>query len=286
MSADLRDARSVDEQLAEVAAVMSASADPAAGAPWDRGDAPATIKVGIDLGTAYTVVVALDAADAVLAGAYERADVVRDGVVVDFLGAVDVVRRLTAQVATRLGRPLDRAQGAYPPGVPASDVRAVRHVIEACDLDCAGLIDEPSAANAVLGLRDGVVVDVGGGTTGLAVVADGQIVHTADEATGGHHLTLVIAGALGVAYDEAERLKCDPSQQARLLPLVRPVMEKVAAIVASHTSGFVVPIIHLVGGSTAFPGFAEAVADASGIPTVRPAHPLFVTPLGIARLAS
>ena len=49
---------------------------------------------------------------------------------------------------------------------------------------CTGLVDEPSAANAVLGLRDGVVVDVGGGTTGIAVVRDGEVVHTADEATG------------------------------------------------------------------------------------------------------
>jgi ethanolamine utilization protein EutJ len=164
-------------------------------------------------------------------------------------------------------------------------VRAVAHVIEAADMDCTGLVDEPSAANEVLGLRDGVVVDVGGGTTGIAVVSGGRVVHTADEPTGGTHLSLVIAGALGISLDVAERLKKDPDEQRRLLPLVRPVMEKVASIIVANTAGWPVPRIYLVGGSVAFPGFAEAVSQASGLEAVVPVHPLFVTPLGIARSA-
>ena len=243
---------------------------------------PRVVKVGVDLGTAYTVLVVLDERDAPLAVAYERADVVRDGVVVDFVGATDVVRRLKADVEERLGVRLGAAHGAYPPGVALSEVRAVQHVIEAAEMDCSGLVDEPTAANAVLGLRDGAVVDVGGGSTGIAVVADGKVVHTADEATGGTHLSLVIAGALGVSLEEAEALKTDPAEQARLLPLVRPVMEKVAGIVVRHTRGWPMPTVALVGGSVAFPGFADAVAEASGLDAAVPVSPLFVTPLGIA----
>jgi ethanolamine utilization protein EutJ len=178
--------------------------------------------------------------------------------------------------------PIEAAHGAYPPGVPLSEVRAVQHVIEAADLACSGLVDEPTAANAVLGLRDGVVVDVGGGTTGVAVVRDGQVVHTADEATGGTHLSLVVAGALGIGFDEAEALKQDPAQQRRLFPLVRPVMEKVATIVARNTAGWPVPVVCLVGGSVAFPGFADVVSQVAGVEAVVPVSPLFVTPLGIA----
>ena len=243
---------------------------------------PRVVKVGVDLGTAYTVIVVLDEHDAPLAVAYERADVVRDGVVVDFVGATDVVRRLKADVEERPGVRLGAAHGAYPPGVALSEVRAVQHVIEAAEMDCSGLVDEPTAANAVLGLRDGAVVDVGGGSTGIAVVADGRVVHTADEATGGTHLSLVIAGALGVSLEEAEALKTDAAEQARLLPLVRPVMEKVAGIVVRHTRGWPVPTVALVGGSVAFPGFADAVAEASGLDAAVPVSPLFVTPLGIA----
>ncbi len=243
------------------------------------------LKAGVDLGTAYTVLVVLDEQDRPLAGAYEFANVVRDGVVTDYIGAVDLLRRLKKDVEARLGVAISGAHGAFPPGVPMSDVRAVQHVIEASGMECSGLIDEPSAANAVLQLRDGVVVDVGGGTTGVAVVQDGRVVHTADEPTGGTHLTLVIAGALRIPFDEAEAMKKDPAQQQRLFPLVRPVMEKVATIVARSTAGWPAPMVYLVGGSAAFPGFADAVSAASGLTAVVPVAPLFVTPLGIARSA-
>ena len=156
---------SLARTMAAVEAALSAGPRPSS--------PPRVVKVGVDLGTAYTVLVVLDEHDAPLAVAYERADVVRDGVVVDFVGAVDVVRRLKADVEERLGVRLGAAHGAYPPGVALSEVRAVQHVIEAAEMDCSGLVDEPTAANAVLGLRDGAVVDVGGGSTGIAVVADG-----------------------------------------------------------------------------------------------------------------
>ena len=246
---------------------------------------PVVVKAGVDLGTAYVAMVALDADDRPLATAYEAADVVRDGVVTDFVGAVDVVQRLKHQVEERLGVALPGAHGAFPPGVEAGSVRAVRHVIESVGMECTGLVDEPSAANPVLQLRDGVVVDIGGGTTGIAVVQNGTVVHTADEPTGGTHLTLVIAGALGISIDEAERLKKDPAEQPRLFPLVRPVMEKVASIVSSNTRDWPTPRVYLVGGSAAFPRFADVVSQASGLDAVVPVAPLFVTPLGIARSA-
>jgi ethanolamine utilization protein EutJ len=264
-------------------AVMAAFDDALRATVPDRP--PAGLKVGVDLGTAYTVVVALDEEDRPLAAASRFADVVRDGVVTDFVGATDLVRRLKREVEQRTGLALTAAHGGYPPGVPRAEVRAVEHVIEAAELVCTGLVDEPTAANAVLGLREGAVVDVGGGSTGIAVVRDGEVVHTADEATGGTHFTLVVAGAHGVTVEVAERMKTDAAQQARLFPVLRPVMEKVATIVARHTARFAVPVVHLVGGSAAFPGFADVVTEVTGVPAVVPVNPLFVTPLGIARCA-
>jgi ethanolamine utilization protein EutJ len=270
----------VNTELAQTMSALEAVAP--AGRPASE---PLGLKVGLDLGTAYTVLVVLDEQGAPLALAHERADVVRDGVVTDFVGAVDVVGRLKQAVESRLGVPLEAAHGAYPPGVPTSEVRAVRHVIEAVGMECTGLVDEPTAANTVLGLRDGVVVDVGGGTTGIAVVEDGEVVHTADEATGGTHFSLVVAGALGISVEEAEALKTRSTEQERLFPVVRPVMEKVATIIARHTATRRVSTISLVGGTVAFPRFAEVVTQMTGIPAVVPVSPLFVTPLGIARTA-
>jgi ethanolamine utilization protein EutJ len=240
------------------------------------------IKVGVDLGTAYTVLVVLNAHNEPLIGEYRFAEVVRDGLVVDFIGAIDLLRGMKQRVEALLGRDLTHAVTAFPPGVPAAERQATANVIEAAGFSCEGLIDEPTAANNVLGLKDGVIVDVGGGTTGIAIIENGQVVYTADEATGGKHFSLVIAGAKDLSFEAAEDLKKDPSQQARLFPVVRPVMEKVGSIVERHIHGKGAKSIMLVGGSPLFPGFAGVIESITGLPTQVPGNPLFVTPLGIA----
>ena len=47
---------------------------------------------GVDLGTACVVVAVLDENYEPVAGCYKYADVVRDGMVVDYIGAVQIVR--------------------------------------------------------------------------------------------------------------------------------------------------------------------------------------------------
>lgn len=246
------------------------------------GEYRGKLHMGVDLGTAYTVLTVLDETGCPIAGAYEFAEIVRDGLVVDFVGAVALLRRLKAQLEARLGVPLTTAASAFPPGVPRAEVRATANVLYAAGLECVELVDEPTAANNVLQIRDGAIVDVGGGTTGVAVVRDGQVVYTADEATGGTHFSLVIAGALGLSFEQAETLKKDPREQARLLPVVRPVMEKVGAIITRHIAGHAVEAVFLVGGTCAYPGMDRVIADYTGVPTYLPGNPLFVTPLGIA----
>lgn len=240
------------------------------------------LYTGVDLGTAYLVLVVLAADGTPLAGEYQFAQVSRDGLVVDFIGAVDRLKAMKARVEKRLGRVLTHAASGYPPGVPQAEIRATANVLEAAGFECTGLVDEPSAANNVLRLTDGAIVDVGGGTTGVAVIRGGQVVSSADEPCGGTHFSLVIAGSLGIALEEAELRKCDPAMQPLLFPAVKPVMEKVGAIVLRSVAGQTVPSLTLVGGSTAFSGMAEVVQDYTGIPTRVPTDPLFITPLGIA----
>ena len=241
-----------------------------------------TYRVGVDLGTAYTVLIVLDDNDQPLVGTYRFANVVRDGLVVDFIGAIDLLRELKRGVEARLGFELTHAATGYPPGVPRAEVRATANVVRAAGFDCRAEVGEPTAANAVLQIRDGAVVDVGGGTTGIAIIRAGQVVYTADEATGGTHFTLVVAGALNISFDNAEKLKVDAHEQDRLYPLVRPVMEKVGTIVARHIFDYAVETIYLVGGTANFKGIAQVVEDVTGVRTIVPAQPLFVTPLGIA----
>lgn len=240
------------------------------------------LYVGADLGTAYLVLVALDADLQPIAGEYQFAQVVRDGLVVDFIGAVDRLKAMKASLEDRLGRELTSAASAYPPGVPLAEVRATANVVEAAGMECTGLVDEPSAANNLLGVRDGAIVDVGGGTTGIAVIEDSRVVYTADEPTGGTHFTLVVAGAKDMSFEDAEAYKKEPGRQKELFPVLKPVMEKVASITAKHLQGRQVDHITLVGGTANFTGMDRVVQEYTGIPTSIPVDPLFVTPLGIA----
>ena len=239
-------------------------------------------SVGVDLGTAYLVVVVLDEAQKPVLGEYQFAQVVRDGLVVDFIGAVDRLRAMKSRIESRLQRDLISASSAFPPGVPQQEVRATANVLETVGFECAGLIDEPSAANKVLGMDNCAIVDVGGGTTGIAIIKNGKVVYSADEATGGTHFSLVIAGALDISFEDAEKIKTTPGEQNRLFPIVRPVMEKVASITERHINGYDIEKIVLVGGSSAFTGIDDVIEEYTGLPTDVPYNPLFVTPLGIA----
>jgi ethanolamine utilization protein EutJ len=243
---------------------------------------PTKVHVGVDLGTAYTVLVVLDEHYKPIAGEYQFAQVTRDGLVVDFVGAVDLLRAMKSRVEKRLGIELTSGASGYPPGVPQAEVRATANVLYGAGLDCTGLIDEPTAANNVLQIADGAIVDVGGGTTGIAIFKNGEVVYTADEPTGGTHFSLVIAGSTGTTFEEAEELKKNPKEQTRLFPVIRPVMEKVGAIINRHIEGYRVDRLYLVGGTCAYPGMDKVIEEYTGVETILPGNPLFVTPLGIA----
>jgi len=242
------------------------------------------LRVGVDLGTAYLALVVLDETGLPLTGEWQFAQVARDGLVVDYIGAVDLLRGMKQRLERRLGREINHAASGFPPGVPRAEIRATANVIEAAGMECTALLDEPSAANQILQLEDGVIVDVGGGTTGIAVVRNGQVIYTADEPTGGTHFTLVIAGALNISFEEAEEIKIIREEQPRLFPVVRPVMEKVASITIRHIRDNPVNSITLVGGASAFSGMAEVLQSYPGIPTFVPGNPVFVTSLGLAMM--
>ena len=81
-----------------------------------------------------------------------------------------------------------------------------------CDLQVSDIVLEPLASGyAVLDEEEkelGVVlVDIGGGTSDIAVFHDGAIVHTAVLAVGGHQLTNDVAVGLRTPRGDAERLK-------------------------------------------------------------------------------
>ena len=241
------------------------------------------LKVGVDLGTANIVVAVVDENNRPIAGATQGASVVRDGIVVDYMGAVNIVKKLKAEVEDILGVDLSYANAAtaIPPGIMTGNTKIIANVVDSADFVVTNVVDEPTAAATVLGIKSGAVVDVGGGTTGISIIKDGEVIFTADEATGGTHMSLVLAGTHHISFEEAEEMKKHDDQRS-VFPIIKPVVEKMASIVHRFIQGYDVDTIYVVGGACVFDKFEEVFEKEIGIKTVKPVEPLLVTPLGIA----
>ncbi|AWI06462.1 ethanolamine utilization protein EutJ [Clostridium drakei] len=244
------------------------------------------LKVGVDLGTSNIVVTVLDENNNPVAGEMRKASVVRDGIVVEYIKAVTIVRELKEKLEKRLNRKLDYAATAIPPGIGEGNTKVITNVVESCGFEVTSVIDEPTAASKVLQIENGAVVDIGGGTTGISILKDGNVVYSADEATGGHHLSLVISGSLDMEYEDADEYKVKSENYDTVFPLVRPVIEKMANIILRHVRGYDVKTIYLVGGTCCLKGIEKVVEKYTGIETIKPYDPLLVTPMGISMSSS
>ena len=239
------------------------------------------LKVGVDLGTAYIVIVVLDEDNNPVACEKQFAQVVKDGVLVDYGGACRILRELKKKLEERLGVELTEAAIAMPAGTESS-TKTHKYCVEGAGFDVVNVMDEPTAANAIYGITEGVVVDIGGGTTGLAIFRDGKVVEVDDEPTGGTHLSLVLAGSYGIPFEDAEKIKTDYSRHREILPIVKPVIEKMATIVKKYTSRYNIDTIYLCGGTCCLTGMEKVFEDTVGVKTIKPADPFLVTPTGIA----
>ncbi len=179
-------------------------------------------------------------------------------------------------------------------------VSAVQNIVKCvrrCGLEVTDLLLQPMAsADAVLTADEkelGVVlVDVGGGTTDIAIFTEGAIRHTAVIPIAGDQVTNDIAMALRTPTAEAEEIKvrygiakqmlADPSEvfdvpglgdraprtlsKAALAAVIEPRVEELFALVHQvvRESGFEEVLssgVVLTGGSALMPGMAELAED-------------------------
>ena len=239
--------------------------------------------VGVDLGTAYIVLVVVDSNGNPIATELQYAEVIRDGLVVDYSKACRIVRELKDKLENRIGAELTYAAIAMPPGVNSKSVSTHKYVAESAGFEVLNIIEEPEAANYILQIDNGAVVDVGGGTTGVAIFKDGKMIYTADEPTGGTHLTLTVAGNYNIPFNEAEKMKKDVRNSKDIFRIVFPVIQKVGSIINKHIKDYDIDLICLVGGTVCLEGFENVIENETGIKTIKPKNPFLVTPLGIAK---
>ncbi|MBC8743583.1 ethanolamine utilization protein EutJ [Lactobacillus sp. Marseille-P7033] len=239
------------------------------------------LKTGVDLGTSSIVLTVLDSKNRIVYGAYEYDHAVQDGIVVNFMESVNILRRLKEKAEKVLGCELKTACGAIPPKTGEKSAKVVANVIEETGMICTGIEDEPTAAAKFLRLVNGTVVDIGGGTTGISVFKNNKLIHVIDEATGGFHMTLVLGGRYKIKNDEAEQLKRDKDKEPEVYAVIKPVVEKMAAIVQNMGAEVIDPVI-VVGGATNFTEFTTTFSKTLKRKVYKPLYPQFVTPLGIA----
>jgi ethanolamine utilization protein EutJ len=238
------------------------------------------LRFGVDLGTATIVLTAVDEAMQPVYWDFLRTQVVRDGVVVDFHGAVEAVRQLKTRAEAALETVVDEAATAHPPAVPVSDCRACSFVLQQAGVECRNLIDEVTAANAILGVRDGALVDVGGGSTGVGIFRGGTMISLSDRAGGGHHLDLILAGALRLSIEDAEIQKRERGQE--VLQILRPGIERIAESIFRQCNGEDPGVVHLAGGALQLPSAEQVIERYLGWTAQSYGHAELITPFGIA----
>jgi len=251
----------------------------------ERWDFSGTEKLyaGVDLGTYKTIVIVVDEKGTPRAANLRKAEVVRSGLIVDYIGALDIVRELMDEIRNCSPREISKGATSFPPQTETANIDTTKYILESVDLEVLRVLDEPTAARLALNLRDGAIVDVGGGTTGVAVIKDGEVIYTNDEATGGEHLSLVLAGHLNISYEEADQIKLKKENAQQVLPIVKPVIDKISSIVESVLKNFIgIKTIYLAGGTCELDGIAEIVSKNLNLKTFRPKAPQFITPFGIA----
>jgi cell division protein FtsA len=209
---------------------------------------------------------------------------------------------------------------------PKIHIDSIKEVASALNLKLMKIVVEPYALamgieNARQEKFSGVFIDIGGGTTDIAVVEQGAIVGTKMFAFGGRVFTKRIEKELGVDYAKAEELKIDYSDQKLGAAEEKQVKLAVAKDMPVWLDGVELSLagfddvqeypsqFYLCGGGALLPEvqqkllahpwlqvlpfgkfpkvqylFPNQVSDVIDL-TKKATHPLDVTPMALARMA-
>jgi cell division protein FtsA len=180
---------------------------------------------------------------------------------------------------------------------PLVHLGALQSVAAALDLELLEVVAEPYAVARVLGVEQvrqngAMFIDVGGGTTDIALVRAGGIEGTRMFALGGRAFTKSIADRLDLPFPRAEALKVD---YARGLPVdFRDDLAKIVAddvevwtagvelVVEELSGGDLLPgRIYLCGGGSRLPEIGAALGDGrfwKRLPFARPPEVTMMSP--------
>ncbi len=151
----------------------------------------------------------------------------RDGVIADFEVAEQMIRGMIDKVKMKWYSSTRQMVVCVPSGITEVERRAVRDSAEHAGAKSVHLVDEPMAAAIGIGLNvhepiGNMIVDVGGGTTEIAVIALSGIVFAQSVRLGGDELNDDIINYfrrnhnLLIGERTAEKIKCEIGSAAPL----------------------------------------------------------------------
>jgi len=226
-------------------------------------------------------------------------------------GGVEVLHALPVEITLDGGQPLRDPRGMIGARLrvavhliraAAAPVHNLLAAVERCHLEVAGVVAAPYASGlaslsddeATLGA---LVLDLGGGVTGVARFAEGRVQEIHVVPLGGQHVTQDLAFGLSTGRAQAERLKSlygsvlsragdtrqrmevpgigDPGQppvqvisRARLTEIIRPRVEETLQLVRARISGSPLAGRRLVltGGASQIEGIVELAEEMFDMP--------------------
>ncbi|MEO8953873.1 MAG: cell division FtsA domain-containing protein [Ktedonobacteraceae bacterium] len=157
---------------------------------------------------------------------------------------------------------------------PLMQLGALETVAQGLDLTLVTIVTEPYALARCLSTNAGtdtgaIFIDIGGGTTDIALVRQGGIEETRMFALGGRTFTRRLATGKGISIKEAEKLKLNYSNgnikggdrdelQAILAPECQTWMDSVELLIEELSKGELLPpAIYTVGGGSALPDLCQ-----------------------------
>jgi cell division protein FtsA len=188
--------------------------------------------------------------------------------------------------------------------VAAAPLHNLVAAVERCHLEVAAVVAAPYAAG-IASLSDdeqmlgALVLDLGGGVTGVARFADGRLQDIHSVPLGGRHVTQDLAFGLSTGWPQAERLKTlygsvlsragdahqrlevpglgDPDHpplqivsRARLTEIMRPRVEEIFQLVRTRLETSAVPVVGrrlvLTGGGSTLEGVVELAEETFDMP--------------------
>jgi len=144
----------------------------------------------------------------------------RDGVIADFVATEEMLRSFIARAKSKYGFRRPRILICVPAAATPVERRAVYETARAAGARRVYLVEEPVAAAIGAGIEIDkeeatMILDIGGGTSDIAVLSNGEIVHTASLKVAGNAFDEAIrryvrrAHQLSIGLASAERIKIE-----------------------------------------------------------------------------